>query len=56
MNKIILNWKKKLIMNFTVEEFQIKNKNIINIKIYPFFDDEIYNLMENIRKSNENIL
>jgi hypothetical protein len=50
VNKIILNWKKKL------EEFQIKNKNIINIKIYPFFDDEIYNLMENIRKSNENIL
>ena len=48
VNEIILKLQNKL------EEFKIKNKDNIDIKIYPFLDDEINNLMENIRKSKEN--
>jgi len=47
VNEIILKLQNKL------EEFKIKNKDNINCKNYPFLDDEIINLMENIRKTKE---
>ena len=48
VREIILNLENKL------EEFKIKNKDNMNNKMYPFLDDEIQSLMENIRKNKEN--
>ena len=43
----------KLNLENKSEEFKIKNRDKMNNKIYPFLNDEIQNLMENIRNDKE---
>ena len=47
VGEIILNLQNEL------DEFKLKNKDNINNKIYPFLDEEIKNLIDNIKKLKE---